>query len=126
MEPKQKVVPQDVHRALLKKMLLNSRKTEKQADDFIPRVYVIDKEADSVFYRGKWYYDAHNPLLIDWKSEDGDYVMKHISLDVGFTVCKSLILTDHGDTIACPGDSVIMHPDEYGDTIFFKRKTIYF
>ena len=92
----------------------------------MPHTYVIDEEADSVFYRGRWYYDAHKFHLIDWVSKDGDYVMEHIILDPARCKSESLILADNGDTIARPGDSLFIHHDEYGDSIFMKRGNIYF
>lgn len=101
--------------------------SKKQISSFAPRIYVLDEETDSVFYRGMWYYNAHSDFSDDWESKTGDHLMRHIIMcEDSWTLSKSLILAENGDTIACPGDSITMHYDKYGDTIFFKRNNIYF
>lgn len=101
--------------------------SKKQIDRLAPRIYILDEEADSVFYRGMWYYNAHSDYSDDWESKTGDHLMRHIIIsEDSWILSESLIIADNGDTIGCPGDSITMHYDEYGDTIFFKRKNIYF
>lgn len=99
---------------------------KKDVGELIPRVYVLDEEADSIFYRGKWYYSANNFFLIDWMAADGDEIKEHVADDGIWTISNSLIISDKGDTIACPGERIVLRYDEYGDTIFLKRKNIYF
>lgn len=98
---------------------------KKLADDpLAPRMYIIDEYADSIFYRGEWYYlDEYN---LDWESKSGDRIRRHIIEPEHEVYYDRPVLNENGDTVAYDCGPTPVRLDEYGDTIVFKHHFIYF
>lgn len=89
------------------------------------RVIIIDEYADSIYYHGQWYYlDDYN---LDWISKSGDHIKWHIEEpDQIVYYDKPIIIYPTGDTIGYEGGPTPARLDDYGDTIIYKHKDVYF
>lgn len=89
------------------------------------RVIIIDEYADSIYYHGQWYYlDDYN---LDWISKSGDHIKWHIEEpDQIVYYDKPIIIYPTGDTIGYEGGPTPARLDDFGDTIIYKHKDVYF
>lgn len=87
----------------------------------IPRLYIIDEYADSIYYRGEWYYlDAYN---LNWVSRYGDRIKDHI-IEREINWDKHSVVFINGEPLELWYSPIRL--DEYGDTIVYKHKEEYF